>query len=411
MHSPRKHPATLPFLLTCILGILLLALSPLTLHAQTEVDERAVISFDKGLGFFAPDSSFGLNLRFRMQNRIGITSFSGTDLGPESIEANVRRLRLRFDGYVGRSGLTYYLQLSFSRGDQDWDNTGFPGIVRDAMVFYRFSDRYYMGMGQGKLPGNRQRVTSSGQQQFAERSLVNAVFNIDRDFGLMGYYNNSLGGLHYNLKWAVSTGEGRNIQRTDNGLAYTGRLELLPLGPFTNDGDFSEGDLEREASPKISLGATYSFNHQAVRVAGQRGATLDNPLDIRSGFIDLIAKYQGWALQWEAARRHVPEQVLPSPHAAGLPAPYVLTGHGINTQLSYVFPSRFELAGRHTRVVPQQELSLLEPSLTVYTLGVTKYLSGHRNKLQMNLSYQKEEGGTQDDRRFWNLMLQVEIGI
>jgi hypothetical protein len=91
--------------------------------AQTEADERAVISFDKGLGFFAPDSTFGLNLRFRIQNRVGMTTFSGSNLAPELFEANVRRLRLRFDGFPGSTKLTYYLQLSFSRGDQNWDNT------------------------------------------------------------------------------------------------------------------------------------------------------------------------------------------------------------------------------------------------------------------------------------------------
>jgi phosphate-selective porin OprO and OprP len=387
---------------------LLAMLLPVFLHAQTEVDERAVISFDKGLGFFAPDSTFGLNLRFRMQNRIGVTTYSASDLSPESFEANVRRLRLRFDGYVGKSGLTYYLQLSFSRGDQDWDNTGFPGIVRDAMVFYNFSDRFYIGMGQGKLPGNRQRVISSGQQQFADRSLVNAIFNIDRDFGLMGYYNNSLGSMHYNLKGSISTGEGRNIQRTDNGLAYTGRLELLPLGPFKNDGDFSEGDLERESSPKLSFGATYSFNHMAVRDAGQRGARLDVPVDIHSYFVDLIAKYQGWALQSEAAWRSTPRQILPLLPSTGDGLAYVFTGKGINTQLSYVFPSRFELAGRYTRVVPDM---VTEQTINIYTLGVSKYLVKHRNKIQLNLSHQENLGGHSEDKSFWNLMLQVEIGI
>jgi len=43
-------------------------------QAQTEVDERAVISFDKGLGFFDPDSLFGVNIRFRMQNRAAMNT-------------------------------------------------------------------------------------------------------------------------------------------------------------------------------------------------------------------------------------------------------------------------------------------------------------------------------------------------
>lgn len=376
--------------------------------AQTEVDERAVISFDKGLGFFAPDSTFGLNLRFRIQNRIGMTTVSGTNLTPEQFEANVRRLRLRFDGYLGSSKLTYYMQLSFTRGDQDWDNTGFPGVVRDAMVFYNFNHNFYMGIGQGKLPGNRQRVTSSGQQQFADRSLVNAIFNIDRDFGVMAYYNNHVGNFYYNLKGAISSGEGRNIQRTDNGLAYTMRVELLPLGDFLRDGDFSEGDLERETTPKVSLGTSYSFNNKAVKTAGQRGRLMEGPTDISTLFVDMIAKYQGWAFQAEYANRDVSSN--PGLLTA-VPSPYVFTGNGLNTQISYVFPSFWEVAGRYTRVNPHEELATMEAQSDIYTLGLTKYIQKHRNKAQINLSYQKDQWRLFSSKEFFNIMFQVEIGI
>ena len=58
------------------------------------------------------------------------------NLDIEDIEGRVSRLRLRFDGYILSDKLTYYLQLSFSRGDQDWDNTHIPNVVRDAMVYY-----------------------------------------------------------------------------------------------------------------------------------------------------------------------------------------------------------------------------------------------------------------------------------
>ncbi|MFO8021751.1 MAG: hypothetical protein R6U65_04730 [Perlabentimonas sp.] len=75
--------------------------------AQTELDERAVIRFDEGLGFHAPDTCFGLNLRFRMQNRIGVSTFSESDLGIDEVDARIRRLRLRLDGYTNNQKLTY----------------------------------------------------------------------------------------------------------------------------------------------------------------------------------------------------------------------------------------------------------------------------------------------------------------
>ncbi len=386
----------------------LFLVSPCFLLAQTEVDERAVISFDKGLGFFAPDSTFGLNLRFRMQNRIGMTTVSSTDLSPESFEANVRRLRLRFDGFLGTK-FTYYLQLSFSRGDQDWDVSQFPGVLRDAMIFYTFNERFYIGFGQGKLPGNRQRVVSSGQQQFVDRSLVNALFNIDRDFGLMFYHMHNLGIFDYNLKGAISSGEGRNIMNTDDGLAYTARIELLPLGRFENDGDFSEGDLEGESSPKISIGATYSINHKAKRHAGQRGYVLPEQVDIRSVFFDFVFKYSGWAVQGEYASREVPLQPWLSPTEAN--QLYIFTGKGLNSQLSYVFPGYVELAARHTWVIPHEEINAWEPVTHIYTIGATKYYYKHRNKIQLNLSYNDRNTSFSSEANNWLLTFQIELGI
>jgi hypothetical protein len=37
-------------------------------------------------------------------------------------------------------------------------------------------------VGQTKLPGNNQRVVSSGSLEFTDRTINNSRFNIDRDF-------------------------------------------------------------------------------------------------------------------------------------------------------------------------------------------------------------------------------------
>src|SRR5690606_6271163 len=169
------------------------------------------------------------------------------DLAAESFEFRVRRLRLKFEGFVYDPKLTYYIQLSFSRGDMDW--RGFedarvnssPNVVRDAVIYYNPTPNLKLGFGQTKLPGNRQRVVSSGDQQFVDRSIVNANFNIDRDFGFFGH----LSGEYFNLRGAVTSGEGRNSVRSLNGLAYTARIELLPFGRFTDNNDYVEGDLAR----------------------------------------------------------------------------------------------------------------------------------------------------------------------
>lgn len=389
---------SLCFILTAQLGF-----------AQTELDERAMIRFDEGLGFHAPDTSFGVNLRFRMQNRVGFQTASTDDFSIEEIEARIRRLRLRLDGYIKNTRMTYYMQLSFSRSDQGWDGTQPPNIVRDAMVYYHFSPKFYIGFGQGKLPGNRQRIISSGQLQFADRSIVNAEFNIDRDFGVMFYYSDALGGLEYNLKGAVTSGEGRNAISTDNGLAYTGRVELMPLGRFKNNGDFLEGDLLFESAPKLAISAGYSYNHKAVRRAGQLGQLLYEARNLKNLYGDVLFKFAGWAWYSEYMQRKTDNPITFS----GDDLRFVYTGEGFNTQISYCFRNLWEIAGRFSHVSPCSQVKNYSAPKRDYTLGTTKYFYQHKMKMQGSISLFEENGnaGKTDDRNFFILMFQVELGI
>ncbi|MBW6492505.1 MAG: OprO/OprP family phosphate-selective porin [Lentimicrobium sp.] len=391
--------------------LIILVAGTAKLTAQTEVDERAMISFRKGLGFNAPDSTFGVNIRLRMQNRLAFNL--NESLGIDDIEARVSRLRLRFDGYILSPKLTYYLQLSFSRGDQDWDNTHVPNLVRDAMVYYHFTPKFYIGFGQGKLPGNRQRTISSGQQQFYDRSNVNANFTLDRDFGLFGYYKDHMGGVYYNLKGAVSTGDGRNQLKTDKGLMYTARVEVMPFGKFKKDGDFSEGDLEFESTPKISLAAGYSLNQKARRTRGTIGADLYESRDMKSLFADVILKYQGWALFSEYISRGTDNSAFTfHPSDSSLSA-YVMTGRGVNTQLSYCFPNYWEIATRYSVVKPDAEINQNAMLDSYYLMGVNKYLRKHLTKFQGFVGYRTQHSYNQAVFGKNNLLLvfQVELGI
>lgn len=392
-----------------IVSICVMSISTLLVYSQSETDEKAFIDFTDGVGFITPDSVFGMNVKFRMQNRAGYM-FDPYDNSSE-FEATVKRCRLRFDGFIKDSRLTYYLQLSFSRGDMAIGDQYVHNIVRDAMIYYKVSPKFYIGFGQGKLPGNRQRVTSSGSQQFAERSVVNARFNIDRDFGLMAYYSDNIGNMHYYLKGAVSTGEGRNIINTDENFAYTGRVELLPLGRFTNKGDFFEGDLEREKTPKLSIGGTFSNNFGAYRLNGQRGDFARETRDITSVFADMILKYNGFALSAEYANKIVENPII---YQTGwLPEEVFYTGMGINTQLSYIFKNDWEIAGRFSMIKPDK--SKLEERFNdeyYFVLGTTKYISKHKTKLQFNLMYNTDHNErTNSYLENFGAMVQVEIGI
>lgn len=380
--------------------------------AQREHDERPTIENFKGIQYTGDDSTFYINFRFRMQSRLKYTSRSGTDFGAESLEARIRRLRLRMDGYIYNPKLSYSIQLGFTRSDLDYDDTDVPSLVRDAVIFYNFTDNFYVAFGMNKLPGNRQRVNSSGELQFAERSLVNATFNIDRDFGIKAYYSPTLGSIPFHFKGAISTGEGRVANMTDDGLAYTGRAEFLPLGEFTNGGDYYEGDLEYEETPKLSIGGGYSFNDRAKRSDGQTGKFLATPISLKTSFYDAIFKYRGWAYQVEYMKRGADNPITTD--LEGEPI-YAFKGQGVNQQLSYVLNRKlgYELAGRYTWIKPHDDISAFEVQTEVVELGLTKYFRAHRLKLQLNAHYQTKDGIYRTDHagNDWGATFQIELGI
>lgn len=377
--------------------------------AQNESDERALISVKDGLSF-KKDSLFLLNLRFRMQNRFGLTSVSGDDLHIREIDARVRRMRLRLDGYVLNQRMQYYVQLAFSKADQDLETGTISQIIRDAILYYHFSPRFYMGFGQSKLPGNRQRVISSGNQQFADRSIVNGTLTLDRDFGFFGYYNQPIGSTSLILKTALTTGDGRNASAINDGLAYTGRIEFLPFGTFKNGGDYSEGDTEREARPKLSVAASYSYNHKSSRTGGQLGQELYDFRDYQTWLIDAIFKYRGWAYSMEYIDREAANPITSNSLGA---VRYIYNGAGLNQQLSYCFPNLVELAMRYSQLWPDAVIRPYERRAEEFWLGGGKYFNGHRIKAQMHFSYRWRDGqiALAHPGNRWGAMFQVEFGI
>lgn len=379
----------------------------LTAFTQNESDESALIKQENGL-FFEVDSLYLLNVRFRMQNRMAY--FNALDEANEAgFEMRVRRLRLRLDGYLIQPKISYYVQLSFSRGDQDLHPGVPPNIVRDAMVYYTVNKYMYLGFGQSKLPGNRQRVISSGNLQMPDRSIANQLFNLDRDYGFFSYTAFPIKQSFVNIKTAVSSGEGRNQVFTDLGLAYTGRVEYLPFGKFTNTGDYSEGDLEYETQLKLSLGASYSYNHRAIRSGGQVGAYMALPVDLETTVYDIHAKYKGFALMAEYFVRNV--YYFYSNNQNSLWS--IPQGEAINVQISKVLWRKNEIAYRYTQTQAPKIYANTQSNFQTHGINFSSYFNQHRVKAQNYFGIdQRSESANQlplVNRFTW--LFQIEFGI
>lgn len=382
-----------------------------TAHAKPKGKAPPVVFDDRGIVFTTADSTMQVIMRFRMQ--LWGTAFA-EEGEPTLFNGQVRRLRLRFGGFLLDPRLTYNLQLSFSRGDQDFADTGFPNIVRDAALAYQFTPNLQATFGQTKLPGNRQRVISSGDLQFPDRSIVNARFNIDRDMLLMGSFRDTLGGrVPLHLHAVVSSGEGRNTQVAAKGLAFTTRAEVLPFGPFKRGGDYFEGDLEHEPKPRLSVGVTWSRNDDALRTGGQLGPLLWEPRTMTTVLADALFKYQGLAVYTEYARRSADDPVTTR---EGQSPRFIYTGTGVLVQASYHIKGlNLEPGARFAVTDPTDELAdLVSVDLTrQYDFVLVRYWKRHRVKTQLEFGWFDNiaDGGAGASTREWIGRLGAELGI
>ena len=368
-------------------------------------------SFGKGVGITSPDSLYQLNIRFRMQNRVTYIENDGEN---GAYDGQIRRLRLRFDGYVGNPKFLYAIQLSFAPGDvgeiREGENIN---IIRDAVVFYRPNKHWNIGFGQTKLPGNRQRVNSSGGLQLTDRTINNAKFTIDRDFGFQVHNLNEFKDkFSYNLKGALSTGEGRNVTgKADDGIAVTGKVELFPLGAFTKDGTYFEGDVIREKKPKLMLSGAFQQNNHAKRVQGQLGNNLFEQRTMKSILLDAMFKYNGWAAMTSYMSRTTNDNAVTINPLDITESNYAFVGNGFDYQLSYNTRKNYEFIGRYSIQNVGSDIETKAPKVKEYSFGVTKYIWEHTFKLQAELNYDTLESFSGATKNNWYLRFQVEIGI
>ncbi|MEJ6662350.1 MAG: porin, partial [Bacteroidia bacterium] len=173
---------------------------------------------------------------------------------------------------------------------------------------------------------------------------------------------------------------------------------------FTNKGDYFSADLAREEKGKLAIAGSYCFNNNTSRSVGQLGNfvyELDSSGDATSVyslnnlstlFIDAMYKYNGLSIMTEYANRSLSEK------AKGF-----TSGSGYVGQVGYLFNNNIEVSGRYTSVDIANTSNVTE-----YTLGLSKYIVGHKLKVQSDIAYIDSESATVADYR---IRFQIELGI
>ena len=383
-----------------ILRSLSLAIALITL-TTTYSQEINAPKFGKGLfNLVGQDSTWTMKVGLRAQL---LGSSTWEENNGNEISFLTRRSRLKFDGYAYSPKLKYKIELGLSNRDLSGASqytSNAPRYILDAVLQWNFYQNFELWFGQTKLPGNRERVISSGNLQQVDRSLLNSRFTIDRDFGFQLRH-------HFNLTntfvvkeiFSLAQGEGRNITTGNlGGHQYTARIELLPFGNFASKGDYTGGDLKREKKPKLAIGFSYDHNNNAVKTRSNQGSymTIDGVEDayfetnINTVFLDAMFKYNGISLMAEYSDRTASDAFAKNSDGS-LTGDEVQVGKGLNLQMGYLFNNDIELSGRYTHIELDKSITGKNPE-SQYTLGLSKYIVGHKLKVQTDISHLEIEG-------------------
>lgn len=412
---------------TTLLGIMVFVFA---MNAQAQL---VMPAFGKGLNFYGQDSSFHVKFGFRFQNLYqGTWNVANDDIG--SLEDHnsrflIRRSRLKFNGFAFSPRLRWKIELALTNRDMangavTPEMSNASNLVLDAFADYRlfayngsdvntYKNADFYGMfvrfGQGKLPGNVERVVSSANLQLVDRSLVNSRFNIDRDLGIQIWNKHKVAGdFVMKEKIAIGQGEGRNItQGSFDGYNYTGRVEFLPFGLFKKDKDDYVGSaLTYYKSPKVMVGVGYDINDNAVRNRGQLGSFIQDGNgkyygeQLNTIFADAVVKYKRFSLMTEYMDKKTADGTSEVLDRGGNRVGNFTTGRGLNVQAGMILNKKnthafHKMTGKKG---PFGELELVGRVTTVdftngrndenqYTVGLNSFFSGHQLKLQADLTY------------------------
>jgi len=363
---------------------------------STNAQEVNAPKFGKGLfNLVGKDSTWSMKVGLRFQTLATSNWDVSNGLSNPESSMLIRRSRLKFNGFAYSPKLKYKIELGFSNKDESGASeytSNAPRQILDAVLKWNFSGNFVLWAGQTKLPGNRERVISSANLQQVDRSLLNSKFNIDRDIGIQLRH-------HFNLTdvflvkeiFSIAQGEGRNITTGNiGGHQYTTRVELFPFGDFKSKGDYKGSDLKFEPNPKLSLGFAYDFNNDASKTRSNQGSYMLNDTgfyatNISTLFIDAMYKHQGFSFMGEYANRNAADAIAKNSDGT-LTGDEVQVGTGLNLQTGYLIAKNLEVSARYTNITLGRN-SAAKATENQYTLGLSKYIAGHKLKVQTDISY------------------------
>jgi len=264
------------------------------------------------------------------------------DKGDARGSFRIRRAKLKIDGWFYRPWLLYEVQTNWPAITGGAVNT----LLEDANINWDITkgERTFMvKFGQYKVPFGLQELTSSGSQQFVDRSQVSNTYARGRDTGIQ-LWGRLLG---HKIEWRAGAFNGNGLTRTINDndeFQYNARLLFQPNGvvPLAaglgNSGPlFSEADFESTDKPIWAIGLNYEKNDFFRTTTGT---------DLRDDVYgaDAIFKFKGFC----ATGAYFWREREPEPAANGTPGTK-FDSNGFYAQAGYLLGAKrqWEVVGRY----------------------------------------------------------------
>ena len=306
-----------------------------------------------------------------------------------------RRLRMKIGGHGFKPWLSYYFEVDLQPSrDVDDSSSAASARVIDWRIDIAKWDWGGIRLGQWKVDLNRERVDSSGRQQFVERSIANRVFTMDRQVGVQArghLFKETPADMRF---WAgVFNGEGRGVNNIDNHMLYMGRLQWNFLG---RDLSWRQTDVEYTDRPTGSLAvAGFTTTGSCTRWSSSGCGNLDgfdkpanaapDQFDIEQVVQEFAFKYRGFSAQQEYHRKVIEDNSDGSEHE--LTGGYVQAGYFFHNIVPD-FPEELELAVRYAFVdEPNATDRIFENERRETTIGANWFFNGHNNKLTLDYSH------------------------
>ncbi len=298
-------------------------------------------------------------------------------------ETYFRRARFKAQGHLYAPWISYKFEHDLvSNRDLDARIT----IKKFEWLQFRF--------GEWKVDYSRERMDSSGNQQFADRSIVNRAFTLDRQKGVT-VLGRLAKGTRFDSWYYVGafTGNGRGwidrdgLDNSDGSPLVMARYQWNFLG---RDVGHSQSDIEYSEKPVAAIAVGTARNRSRfTRFSSSGGGNLDGfelgengQYSLRQFMEETTVKYRGLAIQHELHWKRIKDN-LNSGRMTYMRGAYVQAGYFFHYMFPKI-PKQLELGGRYAFVDPDRTLD--ENMQKEFAAVVNWYFYGHGNKLTFDTS-------------------------